>query len=139
MEAFKKHSCFQFTLPLWTISRRISRTAQLLYHNHHLDQSEFPTNESLVGFGDSSGVGFEKVDGFFLIFNVAMDIWISKSDFHMYSQQPPKLSNQNEVWKSSKRPLLRVYLDFLFVLPGTSKSDHCQKQCTMYILSEISV
>ena len=102
-------------------------------------QSEFPTNETLVGFGDSSGVGFEKVEGFFLIFYVAMDIWISKLDFHMYPQQPPKLSNQNEAWKSSKITPLCVYLDFPFVLPGTSKSDHCQKQCTMYIFSEISI
>ena len=51
-------------------------------------------------------MGFEKVGGFFLIFNVAMDIWISKLDFHMYPQQPHKLSNQNEVWKSSKNPPL---------------------------------
>ena len=102
-------------------------------------QSEFPTNETLVGFGDSSGVGFEKVDGFFLIYNVAVDIWISKLDFHMYSQQPPKLSNQNEVWKLSKRPPLCVYLDFPFVLPGASKSEHFQKQCTMYIFSEICI
>ena len=51
-------------------------------------------------------MGFEKVGGFFLIFNVAMDIWISKLDFHMYPQQPHKLSNQNEVWKSSKSPPL---------------------------------
>jgi len=72
-------------------------------------------------------VGFEKVGGFFLIFNVAMDFWISKFDFHMYPQQPPKLSNQNEVWKLSKRPPQCVYLDFPFVLPGTSKSEHRPK------------
>ena len=37
-----------------------------------------------VGFGDCSGVGFEKVDGLFLIFNVARDIFIEKLDFHVY-------------------------------------------------------
>ena len=51
-------------------------------------------------------MGSEKVDGFFLIFNVAMDIWIAKLDFHVYPQQPPKLSYQNEVGKSSKIPPL---------------------------------
>ena len=66
----------------------------------------FPTNEIFVGFGDCSGVGSEKVDGFFLIFNVAMDIWIAKLDFHVYPQQPPKLSYPNEVGKSSKIPPL---------------------------------
>ena len=51
-------------------------------------------------------MGSEKVDGFFLIFNVAMDIWIAKLDFHVYPQQPLKLSYQNEVGKSSKIPPL---------------------------------
>ena len=60
----------------------------------------------LVGFGDCSGVGFEKVDGFFFIFNVARDIWIAKLDFHVYPPQPPKLSNQYEDGQLPKRPPL---------------------------------
>ena len=47
-------------------------------------------------------MGFEKVDGLFLVFNVARDIFIEKLDFHVYPQQLPKLSNQKEVGKLSK-------------------------------------
>ena len=58
-----------------------------------IDYLELPTNETLVGFGDCSGVGFEKVNGLLLIFKVARHIWIVKLDFHMYPQQPSKFSN----------------------------------------------
>ena len=101
-------------------------------------QSEFPTNETLVGFGDSSGVGFEKVDGLYLFFNVAMDIWISKLDFHMYPQQPHKLSNQNEVWKSSKSPPLcdstLIFLLFCLEPPNQNIAKN-SAQCTYLVKS----
>ena len=101
-------------------------------------QSEFPTNETLVGFGDSSGVGFEKVDGLYLFFNVAMDIWISKLDFHMYPQQPHKLSNQNEVWKSSKNPPLcdstLIFLLFCLEPPNQNIAKN-SAQCTYLVKS----
>ena len=56
--------------------------------------SEFPTNGTLVEFGDySAGAGIEKVYGVFCILKAAMAIWIAKLDMNVYPLLPPKLWN----------------------------------------------
>ena len=52
---------------------------------------EFPTNETLVGFSDYSGVGIEKVYGVFCIFKAARVILTAKLDINVYPLQSPKL------------------------------------------------
>ena len=91
MDTFK---CFLPKTENYLSNEQVLKTDRW-WRNLHLNgygtyKSEFPTIETLVGFGDSSGVGFEKVDGLFLIFKVAREIWIAKLDFHLYPQKPPK-------------------------------------------------
>ena len=84
----------------------------------------FSTNETLVGFGDYSRAGIEKVNCLFSLFKVVSAIWIKKKlDTHMHHLQPKSFEKLKEFWVIVQNDFKdSIYLDFPSVYVGTSIS-----------------